>query len=96
MAIVYGAQQNIGGNANASALNQPKELGILDRAAGLRSGLQVLRLRLESFTDRLEGNGGEKSNSAAPVSASLTGTFSDAEGELRLCMQLAEALNDRF
>lgn len=84
-------------NASASsALNQPKEIGILQRADGLRTGLQSLRSRLESFGDRLEGNGGDKAAGAAPMSSSLSGTFADAEGELRLCLQMVDSLNDKF
>lgn len=80
----------------ANNLTQPKELGVLQRVDGMRSGLQELRARLERFFDRIDGNAGEKANGIAPVSVSLGGTLSDAELELRTCLHLADTLHDRF
>lgn len=80
----------------ASSLNQPKELGVLQRVDGMRSGLQELRARLERFFDRIDGNAGQKAATDTDVSASLTGALSDAESELRICLQLADTLHDRF
>ena len=95
MAISY-AQSGQIESANAQALNQPKELGALQRIDGLRSGLQAMRSRLESFMDRLDGNAGEKANGLSPVSATLSGTIGDAEGELRICLSMIDTINDRF
>ncbi len=80
----------------SNALNQPKELGVFQRVDGMRSGLQELRQRMERFFDRIDGNAGENAASANTVAASLNGTLSDAEGELRTCLQLADTLHDRF
>lgn len=56
----YGlAAQNLSG-AQAAQANMPKELGVLQRVDGVRSGLQELRGRLERFHERLEGSGSEK------------------------------------
>lgn len=83
----------------ANGLTQPKELGVLQRVDGMRSGLQELRARLERFFDRIDENAGEgsvKGAGAAPIAASLSGTLMDAETELRTCLHLADTLHDRF
>lgn len=80
----------------ANSLTQPKELGVLQRVDGMRSGLQELRARMERFFDRLDGNAGEKAANGATSAASLSGTLSDAETELRTCLHLADTLHDRF
>lgn len=85
---------NLGAAQNA--LTQPKELGALQRVDGLRTGLQELRGRLERFFDRIDGNSGEKAANQAPVAASLSGTLSDAETELRTCLHMIDTLHDRF
>lgn len=83
--------QGLPGNSN-----MPKELGVLQRVDGMRSGLQELRARMERFFDRLDGNAGQNAANQAPVSASLSGTLTDAESELRTCLHLADTLHDRF
>lgn len=92
-AKAVGVQQGLAG---AQQLNKPKELGILQRVDGMRGGLQDLRKHLENLFDRMDGNAGEKAANANIVAASLSGTLSDAENELRICLGLVGTLNDRF
>lgn len=89
------AQGNYAVQAGISQLNQPKELGVLQRVDGMRSGLQELRARLERFFDRIDGNARD-AKEQSPSAASLTGIIADAESELRICLQMADSLNDRF
>lgn len=96
--MAYAQAGILGQQGVANAQTQPKELGALQRVDGLRNGLKMLRSRLESFSDRLDGNGSEAAEKdIAPVSASLSGTLSEAEAELRICLQmLLYNLHDRF
>jgi hypothetical protein len=86
------------GSAGIGATNAiaPKELGILQRVDGMRSGLQELRSRLERFFDRIDANAGNAQKGENSVAASLTGTLSDAENELRICLHMADSLHERF
>lgn len=83
----------------ASLANAPRELGLIDRASGLAAGLSGLRSRLEDLQSRIEGLGPSSVGSAGaatPDYAGLPGFLSDAEGQLRACMAILDALNERF
>lgn len=98
MAMVAGDYARSGGSVlqATSALNQPKEIGILDRMSGLANGVAEMRTRLESFSSRLHATPttGESANDLPPQG--VRDILQRAEGELRLCLDLIAGLHDQL
>lgn len=79
-----------------AALNAPRSLGFVERAAGIASGLEQLQDRLQSLLNRIDGNGEQGGiKSAAPIPG-LGSQLSEAENNLRACMSLVDELHVRF
>jgi hypothetical protein len=79
-----------------AAVNQPREIGILQRVDGLRSGLEGLRCQLADFIDRVSGSpsGGSNAQSTAPVG--IVNGLAEAEEHFRACLLFVAQLNDKF
>lgn len=73
----------------------PKEIGILQRVDGVRSGLEELAGRLEGFVGRL-GGGISGNVAATPSPPGLVTSLSDAEGHLRRCFEIIGQLDNAF
>lgn len=75
----------------------PKEIGYIDRVAGLSAGLTELEERLKALMARVTGEGGADGNK--PAQAPLLGLPSHlaySEGRLRECLAVVGRLNDIF
>lgn len=93
MAMVgIGAARN---TYSVEATAVPRELGLIERAEGLRSGLAELRSRLESFSDRVSGNGSEI-EAMDKAAIGLPSILAQAEGELRSCLSTLSELEGKF
>lgn len=84
-----------GAAQNALGANQPKELGVLQRVEGLRSGLSQFKGRLIAFQDRLQGTGDQSVKESMPA-AGIYGNLSEAENDLRTCMSILSAIDGAF
>lgn len=84
------------GGLGAIAGNTPRKIGIIDRVHGINGGLSDLYGRLISLIDRVEGNEPFGTKLSPVPSVGLAGVLSDAEGNLRGCMELINQLNAKF
>jgi hypothetical protein len=83
--------------ASPNALNAPRQLGFVERASGLASGLEGLEGRLEGLLSRVDGTGGTNAiKAASPPLVGMSSCFSDAENHLRACLSLIDELHKRF
>jgi hypothetical protein len=95
---LQGAALGYVGGAN-NALNQvsaARPLGLVERAAGVANGLNVLQDRLESLLARIDGNGETAQAKGTTATTGLGSQISDAENRLRACLALADELHARF
>jgi hypothetical protein len=85
---------------DAQSANKPKELGFLDRIAGIRGGLDELHERLCAFGGRVTGGNPDVprpgSGGGGPAQTGLHGELASAEERLRQCMQVLGAINQAF
>ena len=91
---VSAAQRSVG--AALGAVNAPREIGFIDRTAGLVSGLDTLQGRLESLSARIAGGSAALDNGNPTSSLGLGSQLSDAESKLRACLAVVDELSDRF
>jgi hypothetical protein len=71
------------------------ELGMIERAAGVTTGLQALHDKLGSLRDRIEGSGA-CGNEIKPSPCGLTSHLSEAESVLRACHSLLDDIAGKF
>ncbi|HMF68658.1 MAG TPA: hypothetical protein VK602_13750 [Phyllobacterium sp.] len=89
--IVGGLQQTA-----QNALNQPKELGVIQRVEGLRIGLNELNSKLDAFHDRLHGSASVGENEPRPDVVGIYDNLSEAESLLRHCIGRISDLDNKF
>jgi hypothetical protein len=84
--------------AQLGRISQPvPELGIIERAAGIASGLQALHNKLGSISDKIEGNGaGNCKATTTPAPHGLRSQLSAAESVLRACHSLLDDIAGKF
>jgi hypothetical protein len=83
--------------SQATAAGAPRELGVLERVAGISGGLGELHEKLRHFGSRLAGDPPQnEAGGGAPIAAGIAGTLSMAEGRLRDCHQIIDALHKAF
>lgn len=80
---------------NTAYQNQPKELGLIQRVEGLRSGLDEIHSRLKGLGDRLSGMGGN-ANTSDPTPCGLPGNLSCAETRIREILTLIDMFDRSF
>jgi hypothetical protein len=82
----------------AIAGNMPRELGIIDRVQGLNGGISELYGRLSSLIERVDGSdtGGVVMPASTKLAPGLTNVLSEAEANLRGCMELLGQLNAKL
>lgn len=73
-----------------------KEIGIIDRANGLSSGLSDLREKLENFGARCGLHSPPKNADPSPIPNGIPTVLSAAENNLRECHHLLSRFNDAF
>lgn len=76
--------------------SEPRKIGIIDRVQGINGGLSDLYGRLISLIDRVEGNEPFGTKLSPVPSVGLSGVLSDAESNLRGCLELINQLNAKF
>lgn len=72
------------------------ELGMIERAVGVTSGLQHLHSKLSSFRDKIEGNCSACGNNEVPSPNGLPGQLSESESVLRACHSLLDDIAGKF
>jgi hypothetical protein len=110
----FGPQGGIGANPDAirqayehqrhydaaQSANNSKELGFLDRIAGIRGGLDELHERLCAFGGRVTGGNPDvprpSNGGGGPAQTGLHGELASAEERLRQCIQVLGAINQAF
>ncbi|WP_338633067.1 hypothetical protein [Afipia carboxidovorans] len=73
-----------------------RELGILERGAGVVAGLQSLYTKLSDFRDRIEGDGDCKAGSCPATPSGLSSQITEAETILRACHALLDDIAGKF
>lgn len=81
--------------AIAGPSNMPREIGIIDRVQGINGGLFELYGRLSSLIERVDGVGSADVK-PIPFPSGLLSSLSDAEANLRGCMELINQLNAKL
>jgi hypothetical protein len=76
--------------------NMPREIGIIDRVQGLNGGISDLYGRLSSLIERVEGSGSAGAKANPLPAPGLSNVLSDAEANLRGCMELVGQLNAKL
>lgn len=82
--------------AIAGPSNMPRKIGIIDRVQGINGGLSDLYGRLISLIERIEGNEPSGTKLSPVPSVGLSGVLSDAESNLRGCLELINQLNAKL
>lgn len=87
-----------GAIAIAGAGNTPREIGIIDRVQGINGRLSELYGCLSSLIERVDGSGSTgggvpAANKPAP---GLSNVLTDAEANLRGCLELINQLNAKL
>ncbi len=91
LANYQGGQAAVGTMAGA-----PRELGVLERIDGISAGISDLHEKLRHFGGRLAGNPASNESAGSPIAPGIAGTLSMAEGRLRDCHQIVDALHKAF
>lgn len=89
------AQQYRGAMVGGQISGAPKPIGLMDRVAGLDSGLGQLSAMIESFASKTIGIGGTDANKET-AAVGLPGSISSAEQNLRRCIDMMRQLHDTF
>lgn len=76
--------------------NVSRELGILERGAGVVSSLQGLHAKLSNFRDKIEGAGEAKCNSVPVTPYGLSPQMTESESILRACHSLLDDIAGKF
>jgi len=84
------------GTQYAPTTAAPRELGVLARIDGISGSLFELYDKLTSFGSRLAGEGVKEGDSGRPIGPGISGILSAAEGRLRDCHQIVDALHKAF
>lgn len=88
------AMLNAATNPNYGALaNAPKEIGLLMRVEGVRSGLQEISARLDTFAAKLNGIPTSEA-SPQPAPCGLPANLSEMEAHVRSIMATLGQLHD--
>jgi len=96
MIDLAGAPIGLGGCGAVKLQDAPRELGILERGAGVVAGLQSLYTKLSDFRDRIEGDGDCKAGSCPATPSGLSSQITEAETILRACNALLDDIAGKF
>ena len=100
-ANTLGAQIGVGscgavGGVGIGGVQASRELGILERGAGLVSSLRNLNTKLADFRDRIEGAGACKAGSSPATPSGFSSQITEAETILRACHALLDDIAGKF
>lgn len=73
----------------------PKEIGFLQRAEGVRSGLDEIEQRLQSFCARVSG-GPQEGQKSSPAGSGLGSVLSDSEDSIRRLLNILSTMEQAF
>ena len=77
-------------------VNASREPGVLERLDNIVGSTRALQDKLESFGVRLAGNPSESGKGGAPPLPGIGGALTMAEGCLRECHMLVDAIHKAF
>lgn len=81
----------------AAVLGAPRaNVGLIERQAGLVSGLQSLYAKMCAFSDRIEGTGTVECKNSDQISAGLGSQIAECENALRACHALLDDIAGKF
>lgn len=74
----------------------PKEIGVIQRLEGIRSGVNEIEYQLRAFIAALHGNSPTPEATAGVHPPGITGTLSGTEASIRETMGMLKQLADAF
>lgn len=80
---------------NAQA-GQPKEIGVMQRLDGIRSGVNEIEYQLRAFIASLHGTPPTAEATAAAHPPGIIGSLSDTEASIRETMNMLKQLAEAF
>lgn len=84
------------GTAYPVSTASPKEIGVMQRLDGVRSGVSEIEVQLRAFISALQGTPAPQ-NPNMPVSQpGITGVISDTEASIRETLSMLRQLADSF
>lgn len=89
--------QAFGSSIDGLKYAPPKpEVGMIERAAGIATGLQSLHDKIGGIRDKIEGHGQAVGKNSTPTPSGLRSQLSEAESVLRACHSLLDDIAGKF
>src|SRR5690242_12652981 len=79
-----------------SQIGGPKELGVIQRADGIRDGIEAAVSRLEALEARMAGVPGGAGDKTQEMPAGLFGALDASEGAIRRLHAVVDRINGRI
>lgn len=92
------AKQMVKGGISGSqvGVNTPTELGILERGAGVVSGLQGIHAKLSNLREKIEGSGGLSAGISPATPCGLVPQLIESESILSACHSLLDDITAKL